>query len=118
MMFFQYRYRGSVVSFSDALGDAFTESVYTVAGLPRFRGWGVKSVSVDVWERSGSDWVDVDVSAEVTCDSAQVGERATSALVVESARRVGVRLSEEDEVGERVLGVSELSLSSTMCCGF
>ena len=34
------------------------------------------------------------------------------------ARRVGVRLSEEDEVGERVLGVSELSLSSTMCCRF
>lgn len=115
-MFFQYRYRGSAVSFSGDLGDAFAESVRAVAGLPRFRGRGVRAASVDVWELSGSDWVNVDVSAEVVCDYPPVGERAFESLVREAARRVGVRLSEEDEAGERVLGVSELSLSSTMCC--
>ena len=35
----------------------------------------------------------------------------------EAAASVGVRLSEEDEEGERMLGVCELSLSSTMCYG-
>ena len=47
-----------------------------------------------------------------------MGERAFEALVREVAASVGVCLSEEDEEGERMLGVCELSLSSTMCCGF
>ena len=62
-----------------------------------------------------SDLVDVYVSAEVG-GSPVVGERAFEALVREAAS-VGVRLSEEDEEGERMLGVCELSLSSTMCYG-
>lgn len=63
-----------------------------------------------------SDLVDVYVSAEVG-GSPVVGERAFEALVREAAASVGVRLSEEDEEGERMLGVCELSLSSTMCYG-
>ena len=63
-----------------------------------------------------SDLVDVYVSAEVG-GSPVVGERAFEALVREAAASVGVRLSEEDEEGERMLGVCELSFSSTMCYG-
>lgn len=117
-MFFQYHYRGHVASFGGCLGDAFAESVSSVAGSPRYRGWGVKSVDVDVFEYAVSDWVDVVVSAEVECVSVTVGERAFAALIFDAARHAGVRLSEEDEEGERMLGVCELSLSSTMCRGF
>ena len=116
-MFFQYRYRGHVASFGGCLGDAFAESVSSVAGSPRYRGWGVKGADVDVFEYAGSDWVGVVVSAEVECVSATVGERAFTALIFDAARHAGVRLSEEDEEGERTLGVCELSLSSTMCYG-
>lgn len=116
-LFFQYRYQGYAVSFGGALGDAFTESVRRTAGLPRFRGWRVRSASVSAEPVDGSDLVDVYVSAEVSGDSAATGERAFEALVRESAASVGVRLSEEDEEGERMLGVCELSLSSTMCYG-
>ena len=116
-MFFQCRYRGHVASFGGRLGDAFAESVSSVAGSPRYRGWGVKSADVDVFEYAGSDWVDVVVSAEVECVSATVGERAFAALIFDATRHAGVRLSEEDEEGERTLGVCGLSLSSTMYCG-
>ena len=57
------------------------------------------------------------VSAEVECVSATVGERAFAALIFDAARHAGVRPSEEDKGGERMLGVCELSLSSTMYCG-
>lgn len=116
-MFFQYRYRGRVASFGGRLGDAFAESVSSVAGAHRYRGWGVKSADVGVFEYAGSDWVDVVVSAEVECVSATVGERAFTALVFDAARHAGVRLSGEGEEGERMLGVCGLSLSSTMCYG-
>ena len=115
---FQYRYCGHVASFGGRLGDAFAEGVSSVAVSPRYRGWGVKSADVDVFEYAGSDWVDVVLSAEVECVSVKVGERAFAAMVFDAARSVGVRLSEEDEEGEHMLGVCELSLSSTMCCGF
>ena len=114
---FQYRYRGHVASFGGCLGDAFAESVSSVAGLHRYRGWGVKSADVDVFEYAGSDWVDVVVSDEVECVSATVGGRAFAALIFDAACHAGVRLSEEGEEGERMLGVCELSLSSTMCYG-
>ena len=90
MVFFEYRYQGSAVSFGGALGDAFAESVRRTAGSPRFRGWRVRSASVSVEHVDGSDLVDVYVSAEVGGDLAVTGERAFEALVRESAARVWV----------------------------
>ena len=55
-MFFDYRYRGAAISFAGDLGDAFTDSVQRVSLSPRFRGWRVKRVMVEVEPVDGSIW--------------------------------------------------------------
>ena len=116
MAFFEYRYQGYAVSFGGALGDTFAESVRRTAGLPRFRGWRVRSASVSVEPVDGSDLVDVYVSAEVGGDPV-VGERAFEALVRESAGAVGVRVYGFDAPEDCVLGVHDLAVASSACYG-
>ena len=115
--FFEYRYQGYAVSFGNDLGDAFTESVRRTAGLPRFRGWLVRSAAVDVEPVGGSDLVDVFVSAEVGGDSAVTCERAFEALVREAAAAVGVRVYGFDATEDCVLGVRDLAVASSACYG-
>lgn len=115
--FFEYRYQGYAVSFGGALGDAFADSVCYTSGLPRFRGWRVRSAAVDVESVGGSDLVDLFVSAEVGGDSAVVGERAFEALVRESAKAVGVRVYGFDAPEDCVLGVHDLVVASSACYG-
>lgn len=115
-MFFEYRYQGYAVSFGGVLGDAFAESVRRMAGLPRFRGWRVRSASVSVESVDGSDLVDVYVSAEVG-GSPVVGERVFEALVREAASAVGVRVLDGGDLDDRSLGVRDLELRSSGCCG-
>lgn len=117
-MFFEYRYQGYAVSFGGALGDAFAESVRRTAWLPRFRGWRVRNAAVEVEPVDGSDLVDVYASAEVSGDSATVGERAFEALVRESAAAVGVRVYGFDAPEDCVLGVRDLVVASSACYGF
>lgn len=88
-----------------------------MAGLPRFRGWRVERASVGVEPVDGSDLVDVYVSAEVGGESAVTGERAFEALVRESAAAVGVRLYGFDAPEDCVLGVHDLAVASSTCCG-
>ena len=116
MAFFEYRYQGYAVSFGGALGDAFAESMRRTAGLPRFRGWRVRSASVSVEPVDGSDLVDVYVSAEVG-GSPVVGERAFEALVRESAAAVGVCVYGFDAPDDCVLGVHDLVVASSACYG-
>lgn len=118
MVFFEYRYQGYAVSFGGALGDAFAESVRRTAWLPRFRGWRVRNAAVEVEPVDGSDLVDVYASAEVSGDSATVGERAFEALVRESAAAVGVRVYGFDAPEDCVLGVRDLAVASSACYGF
>lgn len=105
------------MSFGGALGDAFAESVRRTAWLPRFRGWRVECASVSVEPVGGSDLVDVYVSAEVGGESAATGERAFEALVRESAGAVGVRVCGFDAPEDCPLGVHDLELRSSGCCG-
>ena len=105
------------MSFGGALGDAFDESVRRAAWLPRFRGWRVERASVGVEPVDGSNIVDVYVSAEVGGESAVTGERAFEALVRESAAAVGVRLYGFDAPEDCVLGVHDLAVASSTCCG-
>ena len=105
------------MSFGGALGDAFTESVRRTAGLPRFRGWRVRSASVSAESVDGSDLVDVYVSAEVSGDSAVTGERAFEALVRESAASIGARVYGFDASEDCVLGVHDLVVASSACYG-
>lgn len=116
-MFFQYRYQGYAVSFGSALGDAFADAVCRTAGLPRFRGWRVRSATVSVEPVDGSDLVDVYVSAEFGGESAVVGERAFEALVREAAASVGVRVYGFDVPEDCPLGVHDLVVSSSACYG-
>lgn len=99
------------------MGDVFAESVRRTAGLPRFRGWRVRSASVSVEPVDGSDLVDVYVSAEVGGDSAVVGERAFEALVREAAASVGVRVYGFDAPEDCPLGVHDLVVASSACYG-
>ena len=61
--------------------------------------------------------MDVYVSAEVGGDSAVVGERAFEAFVRESAASVGVRVCGFDAPEDCVLGVHDLAVASSACCG-
>lgn len=115
-MFFDYRYRGAAISFAGDLGDAFTDSVQRVSLSPRFRGWRVKRVMVEVEPVDGSTWADVYASAEIDGDPV-VGERAFRALVREAARAVGVRVLDGGDLDDRSLGVRDLELRSSGCCG-
>ena len=115
-MFFDYRYRGAAISFAGDLGDAFTDSVQRVSLSPRFRGWRVKRVMVEVEPVDGSIWADVYASAEIDGDPV-VGERAFRALVREAARAVGARVLDGGDLGDRSLGVRDLELRSSGCCG-
>ena len=115
-MFFDYRYRGAAISFAGDLGDAFTDSVQHVSLSPRFRGWRVKRVMVEVEPVDGSIWADVYASAEIDGDPV-VGERAFRALVREAARAVGVRVLDGGDLDDRSLGVRDLELRSSGCCG-
>lgn len=115
-MFFDYRYRGAAISFAGDLGDAFTDSVQRVSLSPRFRGWRVKRVMVEVEPVDGSIWADVYASAEIDGDPV-VGERAFRALVREAARAVGVRVLDGGDLDDRSLGVRDLELMSSGCCG-
>ena len=115
-MFFDYRYRGAAISFAGDLGDAFTDSVQRVSLSPRFRGWPVKRVMVEVEPVDGSIWADVYASAEIDGDPV-VGERAFRALVREAARAVGVRVLDGGDLDDRSLGVRDLELRSSGCCG-
>lgn len=115
-MFFDYRYRGAAISFAGDLGDAFTDSVQRVSLSPRFRGWRVKRVMVEVEPVDGSIWADVYASAEIDGDPV-VGERAFRALVREAARAVGVRVLDGGDLDDRSLGVRDLELRSLGCCG-
>lgn len=115
-MFFDYRYRGAAISFAGDLGDAFTDSVQRVSLSPRFRGWRVKRVMVEVEPADGSIWADVYASAEIDGDPV-VGERAFRALVREAARAVGVRVLDGGDLDDRSLGVRDLELRSSGCCG-
>ena len=116
MAFFEYRYQGYAVSFGGALGDAFAESVRRTAGLPRFRGWRIRNAVVDVEPVDGSDFVDVYASAEIDGDPV-VGERAFRALVRGAASAVGVRVLDGGDLDDRSLGVRDLELRSSGCCG-
>lgn len=115
-MFFDYRYRGAAISFAGDLGDAFTDSVQRVSLSPRFRGWRVKRVMVEVEPVDSSIWADVYASAEIDGDPV-VGERAFRALVREAARAVGVRVLDGGDLDDRSLGVRDLELMSSGCCG-
>lgn len=115
-MFFDYRYRGAAISFAGDLGDAFTDSVQRVSLSPRFRGWRVKRVMVEVEPVDGSIWADVYASAEIDGDPVVV-ERAFRALVREAARAVGVRVLDGGDLDDRSLGVRDLELRSSGCCG-
>lgn len=115
-MFFDYRYRGAAISFAGDLGDAFTDSVQRVSLSPRFRGWRVKRVMVEMEPVDGSIWADVYASAEIDGDPV-VGERAFRALVREAARAVGVRVLDGGDLDDRSLGVRDLELRSSGCCG-
>ena len=115
-MFFDYRYRGAAISFAGDLGDAFTDSVQRVSLSPRFRGWRVKRVMVEVEPVDGSIWADVYASAEIDGDPV-VGERAFRALVREAASAVGVRVLDGGDLVDRSLGVRDLELRSSGCCG-
>lgn len=115
-MFFDYRYRGAAISFAGDLGDAFTDSVQRVSLSPRFRGWRMKRVMVEVEPVDGSIWADVYASAEIDGDPV-VGERAFRALVREAARAVGVRVLDGGDLDDRSLGVRDLELRSSGCCG-
>lgn len=115
-MFFDYRYRGAAISFAGDLGDAFTDSVQRVSLSPRFRGWRVKRVMVEVEPVDGSIWADVYASAEIDGDPV-VGERAFRALVREAARAVGVRVLDGGDLDDRSLGVRDLEFRSSGCCG-
>ncbi len=115
-MFFDYRYRGAAISFAGNLGDAFTDSVQRVSLSPRFRGWRVKHVMVEVEPVDGSIWADVYASAEIDGDPV-VGERAFRALVREAASAVGVRVLDGGDLDDRSLGVRDLELRSSGCCG-
>lgn len=115
-MFFDYRYRGADISFAGNLGDAFTDSVQRVSLSPRFRGWRVKRVMVEVEPVDGSIWADVYASAEIDGDPV-VGERAFRALVREDASAVGVRVLDGGDLDDRSLGVRDLELRSSGCCG-
>lgn len=115
-MFFDYRYRGAAISFAGDLGDAFTDSVQRVSLSPRFRGWRVKRVMVEVEPVDGSIWADVYASAEIDGDPV-VGERAFRVLVREAARAVGVRVLDGGDLDDRSLGVRDLELRSSGCCG-
>ena len=115
-MFFDYRYRGAAISLAGDLGDAFTDSVQRVSLSPRFRGWRVKRVMVEVEPVDGSIWADVYASAEIDGDPV-VGERAFRALVREAARAVGVRVLDGGDLDDRSLGVRDLELRSSGCCG-
>lgn len=115
-MFFDYRYRGAAISFAGDLGDAFTDSVQRVSLSPRFRGWRVKRVIVEVEPVDGSIWADVYASAEIDGDPV-VGERAFRALVREAASAVGVRVLDGGDLDDRSLGVRDLELRSSGCCG-
>ena len=115
-MFFDYRYRGAAISFAGNLGDAFTDSVQRVSLSPRFRGWRVKRVMVEVEPVDGSIWADVYASAEIDGDPV-VGERAFRALVREAASAVGVRVLDGGDLDDRSLGVRDLGLGSSGCCG-
>lgn len=115
-MFFDYRYRGAAISFAGDLGDAFTDSVQRVSLSPRFRGWRVKRVMVEVEPVDGSIWADVYASAEIDGDPV-VGERAFEALVRESAASVGVRVYGFDAPEDCALGVHDLAVASSACYG-
>lgn len=115
-MFFDYRYRGAAISFAGDLGDAFTDSVQRVSLSPRFRGWRVKRVMVEVEPVDGSIWADVYASAEIDGDPV-VGERAFRVLVREAASAVGVRVLDGGGLDDRSLGVRDLELRSSGCCG-
>ncbi len=115
-MFFDYRYRGAAISFAGNLGDAFTDSVQRVSLSPRFRGWCVKRVMVEVEPVDGSIWADVYASAEIDGDPV-VGERAFRALVREAASAVGVRVLDGGDLDDRSLGVRDLELRSSGCRG-
>lgn len=115
-MFFDYRYRGAAISFAGNLGDAFTDSVQRVSLSPRFRGWRVKRVMVEVEPVDGSIWAGVYASAEIDGDPV-VGERAFRALVREAASAVGVRVLDGGDLDDRSLGVRDLELRSSGCCG-
>lgn len=115
-MFFDYRYRGAAISFAGDLGDAFTDSVQRVSLSPRFRGWRVKRVMVEVEPVDGSIWADVYASAEIDGDPV-VGERAFRALVREAARAVGVRVLDGGDLDDRSLGVHDLAVASSACYG-
>lgn len=115
-MFFDYSYRGAAISFAGNLGDAFTDSVQRVSLSPRFRGWRVKRVMVEVEPVDGSIWADVYASAEIDGDPV-VGERAFRALVREAASAVGVRVLDGGDLDGRSLGVRDLELRSSGCCG-
>lgn len=101
-MFFDYRYRGAAISFAGDLGDAFTDSV--------------QRVMVEVEPVDGSTWADVYASAEIDGDPV-VGERAFRALVREAASAVGVRVLDGGDLDDRSLGVRDLELRSSGCCG-
>ena len=115
-MFFDYRYRGAAISFAGNLGDAFTDSVQRVSLSPRFRGWRVKRVMVEVEPVDGSIRADVYASAEIDGDPV-VGERAFRALVREAASAVGARVLDGGDLDDRSLGVRDLELRSSGCCG-
>ena len=115
-MFFDYRCRGAAISFAGDLGDAFTDSVQRVSLSPRFRGWRVKRVMVEVEPVDGSIWADVYVSAEIDGDPVG-GERAFRVLVREAASAVGVRVLDGGDLDDRSLGVRDLELRSSGCCG-
>lgn len=115
-MFFDYRYRGAAISFAGNLGDALTDSVQRVSLSPRFRGWRVKRVMVEMEPVDGSIWADVYASAEIDGDPV-VGERAFRALVREAASAVGVRVLDGGDLDDRSLGVRDLELRSSGCCG-
>lgn len=83
---------------------------------PRFRGWRVKRVMVEVEPVDGSIWADVYASAEIDGDPV-VGERAFRALVREAASAVGVRVLDGGDLDDRSLGVRDLELRSSGCCG-
>lgn len=117
MAFFEYRYQGYAVSFGGTLGDAFAESVRRTAGSPRFRGWRVRNAAVSVEPVDGSDLVGVYAFAEVGGESAVVGERAFEALVRESAASIGVRVYGFDAPEGCPLGVHDLVVASSACCG-